>query len=340
MADPENISGSTNLETISLPVNRRSSLQIIFFGPNGLRAGWRFAIYLGLLSLFVFLYRTVVHAIHPGPRVRPTTIDPVRDIYRETMALLFAVIPALIMMRIEREKWGHYGLPLRRAFRSEFWLGALWGFGALSVVMLCLRLGHFYSIDGLALHGLAIVKYGALWGIGMLLVGLFEEFSLRGYPQYTLASGMGFWPAALATSALFTAGHLANGGENLLGLADVFLFAMFACFTLWRTGNLWFAVGVHAAWDWGLTFLFSGPNSGLLATGQLLRVHFSGPAWLSGGSAGPEGSAINVAYDVLAFIVFALIYRKRQWIGMNDRRQPSLKQADTTPLIDASALSG
>jgi len=32
---------------------------------------------------------------------------------------------------------------------------------------------------------------------------------------------------------------------------------------IWRTGNLWFAIGNHAAWDWGQTFLFGTPDSGL-----------------------------------------------------------------------------
>ena len=317
---------------------RSAALTNIFVGPNGLRAGWRLLIYYGLMFAFVFTSRFVRYLIHPGPRPRLTVLDPVAGIYSRGLAFLFAALPAVFLARIEHEKWDHYGLVLRRAFRSEFWYGALWGFGGLSVVMLLLRFGHFYAIDGVALSGWDILKYGALWAVVMLFVGLFEEFSLRGYPQCTLASGIGFWPAALFLSFLFLLGHIANGGENWLGLTDVFLFGLFASFTLWRTGNLWFAVGVHAAWDWGLTFLYSGPNSGLLATRQLLKVRFSGPAWLSGGSAGPEGSAINIALDLLWFVVFALIYRKRQWVGMNDRRITAAPPASLATM-DSSALS-
>lgn len=307
-------------------------------GPNGLRAGWRFLMYLAMTAVLGFPYRLIHHWISPGPRPHTIVLHPDVEVYGSIARFVLAALPAVVMARIERERWGHYGLALRRAFRSEFWFGALWGIGGLSVIMMCLWLAHFYTIEGVALHGIAILKYGGLWAIAMLFVGLFEEFSLRGYPQYTLASGMGFWPAALLLSLVFMAGHLGNGGETWLGLIDVFLFGMFASFTLWRTGNLWFAVGVHAAWDWGLTFLYSGPNSGLLATGQLLKTRFSGPTWLSGGSAGPEGSAINVAFDVLWFILFAFVYRKRQWIGMNDRRQAATSAPEI--LVDGSALSG
>ncbi len=287
---------------------------------------------------FVALIQLARRALGLPPRQRPSVIDPVHEVYTTVVSFLAAAIPALIMTRIERKKWAHYGLALRRAFRSEFWFGVLWGLVALSAVMLSLFLGHFYTIEGLALHGTAILKFGSLWAVAMLFVGLFEEFSLRGYTQYTLASGIGFWPSASILSFLFMLGHVRNGGENWLGLTDVFLFGLFACFTLWRTGNLWFAVGVHASWDWGLTFLYSTPNSGVLASGQLLKIRFTGPAWLSGGSAGPEGSAINVAFDLLWFAIFAVIYRKRQWIDRKEHRVPLSTSRDVT--LDTSALTG
>jgi len=43
-----------------------------------------------------------------------------------------------------------------------------------------------------------------------LLVGLFEEFLLRGYTQFTLARGIGFWLAAVLLSTAFGASHLKN----------------------------------------------------------------------------------------------------------------------------------
>jgi hypothetical protein len=45
-------------------------------------------------------------------------------------------------------------------------------------------------------------------------------------------------------------------------------------------------------------------------------MHMSGPAWLSGGSVGPEGSMLNLILDLLFFVVFAAFYKKRQWVGM------------------------
>ncbi len=252
---------------------------------------------------------------------------------------MVVAIPALIMAWIERGKWGDYGLPVKRMFSRETLLGLLWGFGGLSVVMGCLWAFGAYHIDGLAIARSEIWKYATVWGVGFIFVALFEDFLFRGYTLYTIASGIGFWPAAVVSSALFLAAHMGNQGETIYGLFDVFLAGLFLSFTLWRTGNLWFAVGLHAAWDWGLTFFYSVPDSGTMGIGHLLNVRISGPTWISGGTAGPEGSLLNLVFDILWFPLFALLYRQRKWIGMDDRRKAAQRPAPTGVVIDTSALS-
>jgi membrane protease YdiL (CAAX protease family) len=93
------------------------------------------------------------------------------------------------------------------------------------------------------------------------------------------------------------------------------LFGLFACFTLRRTGNLWFAIGLHAASDYAETFIYSVPDSGMLAKGHLVNASFHGPRWLTGGSIGPEGSVIDFALFLLSFVIFAWLYRPVQSSG-------------------------
>ncbi|HWR17375.1 MAG TPA: CPBP family intramembrane glutamic endopeptidase [Terriglobales bacterium] len=318
---------------------QQSVIRKIFFGPNGLRAGWRFAIYVALSFVLGYVFRYLRQAVYPLPkRVPGEGLEPVREIIVRGSGFLVAAVAAWIMARIEREKWEHYGLPVRRVFSLDSFVGLVWGFVALTFVMGGLWLAGAYRIEGLALSGGAIWKFAALWGVMFLIVGLLEEFTLRGYPLYTLASGMGFWPAAILTSGLFVAAHLGNPGETWMGLTDVFLIGVFLCLTLWRTGDLWFAVMFHASWDWGLTYFYSVPNSGATATGHLFNVQVQGPKWLSGGSAGPEGSIINLFFDLLGFVVFLAFYRHRKWVGMNDRRKTVQTSASVT--LDASALTG
>jgi membrane protease YdiL (CAAX protease family) len=332
---------STTAPTALAPVATKSSLHHVFIGPNGLRAGWRLALYV----LFTFAVGWLIHMFRrhlmhipvPSPE---TLFDPYREVWSRLRMFAVVAIPALIMAGMERAKWGDYGLPLNRIFSRETFVGLAWGFGGLSLLMACMRALGVYHIDGLALQGAEIWRYAGVWGLVFIFVALLEEFFLRGYMQYTLASGIGFWPAAILLSGLFLYGHVRNPGETLYGLADVFLAGLFFCFVLWRTGNLWFAVGLHAAWDWGLTFFYSVPDSGMIGLGHLLNVRVSGPTWLTGGSAGPEGSVLNLVFDILWFPLFALLYRQRKWVGLDDRRKAAQgSTAPTTVTIDSSALT-
>jgi hypothetical protein len=107
---------------------------------------------------------------------------------------------------------------------------------------------------------------------------------------------MRFWPAALFLSGIFGVAHLGNHGENVLGILQVVATGLLFCLMIRRTGNLWFAIGFHAAWDWAETFFYGTPDSGLLGVGRFLNSSVQGPNWLTGGSAGPEGS-------VFAFLI-------------------------------------
>jgi membrane protease YdiL (CAAX protease family) len=320
-------------------------LHKVFFGNNVFWEGLRIVLYILMVVAFSYVVHWFRHHFFPRPPLDiHAPFEPVGQTISRGLAFIIMVIAALIMARIEREKWGHYGLPLRRAVSKEFWFGLLWGFGGATLVMGGLWLAGAYRIDGLALAGAAAWKYAALWGVMFMVVGLLEEFTLRGYLQYALASGIGFWPAAVILSGVFLAGHISNPGENWMGLTDVFVIGMFLAFTLWRTGDLWFAVGLHAAWDWGLTYFYSVPNSGTVAIGHLFNVRTQGPTWLSGGSAGPEGSIINLIFDLLCFVIFAMIYKKRKWIGMDERRRAhasliGTSQGNQSVVLDTSSLT-
>jgi membrane protease YdiL (CAAX protease family) len=79
------------------------------------------------------------------------------------------------------------------------------------------------------------------------------------------------------------------------------------CLMIRRTGNLWFAIGFHAAWDWAETFFYGTPDSGLLGVGRFLNSSVHGPNWLTGGSAGPEGSV----FAILILLLCALLINCR-----------------------------
>jgi membrane protease YdiL (CAAX protease family) len=290
------------------PHGPRSTAQVIFWNEHEFRAGWRLLIYLLFCMLFLMAETFLAMALHL-PLIGRTGITPTSMLVQEVSEAFAAVAAAVIMGMLEGRPFGVYGLPRSAAFGAKFWQGAAWGIVMIAANIFLIRAFHGYSFGGLALRGPAIAGYAALWGIVFLFVGFFEEFLFRGYTQFTLATGVGFWPAAILLSAGFGAVHLRNGGEDKVGALSVFVIAMFFCLTLRRTGNLWFAVGLHAAFDWGETFLFSAPDSGIVAPGHLFNASFQGPVWLTGGTVGPEGSVISFAVVAIAAAIFANVYK-------------------------------
>jgi CAAX protease family protein len=301
-----------------LPVERSperphptSGFKSIFIGPNGLRAGWRVLIFAALvvvlLGSFVLIRAGGVQGFREARKhAGQITVTPLLMFKVEGIAFLLLCVADLIMGKIEHRKFSEYGLPLRKALGKDFWLGALSGFLAISGTLLAMFLLRGFRVTGFALHGTAILSSMLAWGIAFLMVGLFEEFLNRGYIQYTLASGIGFWPASLVMSFLFGFGHYFNANETAVGSVSAGLFGLLFCLFLRRTGNLWIAVGFHAAWDWGQTF-YGVPDSGMLPYHSVLSSAFSGPLWLTGGTVGPEASVLTP----IALLVVALIFSRR-----------------------------
>jgi uncharacterized protein len=292
------------------PPKPGSAWHSIFIGVSGLRPGWGFAIYvLAFVVLVLLISRATAPLVNMGRHPLPSIW---RFLIGEMDSLVAALLPALALAQYEKRPFGAYGLPLNQAFRGRFWVGALWGICAISLLLLTMRGVGVFSFGGLALHGARILKFALFWSVLFIVVGLFEEFIMRGYTLFTLAQGIGFWPAALLLSAAFGAIHLANPGEAWVGALGAALLGLFFCFTLRRTGSLWFAVGMHASWDWGESFLYSVPDSGTLAPGHLLSSSFHGPSWITGGSVGPEGSVLVFVLIAAMWVIFERLYPPRQ----------------------------
>lgn len=290
------------------PLVSLQSVHTIFVGPEGLRAGWRIFLYLGM-GVILFLILSSFEQLIPSRGAGLLW----QAMFIEVVLAISSLAPALAMAKIEKRQFCVYGLARRQARGKLFCTGLLWGVVALSALMLLMRSAGVFSYGNLGLHGARILKFAAFWGVFFLLVGFFEEFTFRGYTQFTLSQGVGFWPAAYVLSFIFGGLHLlGNIGETWLGSLCAALIGLFFCFTLRRTGSLWFAVGMHASWDWSESYLYSVPDSGGTVTGHLLNSSFHGPPWLTGGSVGPEGSVLVFVVIAAAWFVFDRIYPRSQ----------------------------
>ena len=313
----------------------------VLMGPLGLRAGWGILIYFVLAAflgwaLFAGLFRSTSQtkqfrvesqqaqataarqkAAHQPVPVRP--LQPLPTVLGEVAQAGAALLAALGLSFLERRHFRVYGIGLRRV--GDAVVGAGWGFVALGLLVAALRGFHLLVFDGRLLYGTPALRYGAFWLGGFFLVGLAEEFLFRGYIQFTLmrgllglahrlapgrARGVAFALSAVVWSGLFFVAHIHNAGETVTGLAAVFLAGVAFSYALWRTGSLWWGIGAHATWDWGQSFLFGVPDSGTIAAGRLFQTHAVGPAWLSGGVDGPEGSVLAIPALLLLMLAVRL----------------------------------
>lgn len=276
-------------------------LKWIFRNDQGWRPGWRFL-------LFVVLYLVAGKALDPILALIhfPDRVFTWSSILLNCL-LDFAYVAAIawVMSLVQRERFSSYGLALVPDAAKLLGKGLVWGFIPSALILVPIYLAGGCTFRGLALPGGQLVFYAVAWGLAMLALGFAEEFLFRGYALKTLAEGLGFWPAALVLSSVFGLVHLfLKPHENWIDTLSVTLYGIFWCFTLRRTGSLWFAVGFHAASDFADMIFFAQPNSGndgKPIPGHLLDFQYHGPDWLTGGPRGTEAS-------LLVFVILAGLF--------------------------------
>jgi len=121
----------------------------------------------------------------------------------------------------------------------------------------------------------------------------------------------GFWQASWVTSTLFGFGHTSNNGEAWIGIFAAAAIGFVFCVSVKLTGSAWWAIGCHAAWDWGETYFYGTADSGFVAPGHFLTTSPTGnPLW-SGGTVGPEGSLLVIGIILLLLAELVVLYGRR-----------------------------
>jgi membrane protease YdiL (CAAX protease family) len=291
-----------------------TGLRGVFHGARRIRAGWRFALFLVLFLAFGAAMRLAFVAAHVP---RPDGFAPSTLLLSEALAFALVLAATLVMGRIERRSLADYGLPLRRAFGRSTWAGFAWGLAAVTAIVAPIAAMRGVHYEGLRYAGAAFASMAALWLASMFMVGLAEEALFRGYALRVLTDGLGFWPASILLSLVFGALHFfGKPFETPVDFASVTLIGLFLCWTLRRTGDLWWAIGFHATFDLAQLGLFAGPNSGnggLPVAESLLVPAWHGPDWLTGGKLGLEASVFVFPVIAALFLLFPRVYREAKF---------------------------
>jgi uncharacterized protein len=305
------------------PMDHPSTLRNIFFGVEGLRAGWSILLFAAIFAAFMFVAHFIAVKIHPP--THHASSDNTMPFYfmllNEAIPLVGVCLVTWIMSKVERRPIGVYGLGGSSKL-PHFIAGLAWGIICLSPFIFILWKAGFLVFDQRLLFGTDIFRYGAQWLLMFFVVGLLEEYFTRGYLQYTLTRGLAglfqwafktphskafaFWTSAVIFSLLFGFAHGSNPGESPIGLLTAGIASMMFCLVLWRTGSLWWAIGFHTTWDWGQSYLYGVADSGIMVQHHLLATHPVGKPLLSGGTTGPEGSILIL--PIIVLIVMVIVF--------------------------------
>jgi membrane protease YdiL (CAAX protease family) len=230
---------------------------------------------------------------------------------------------------IERRRPEELG---RRGAAREYFFGIVIGCGLMCAVIAVMSAIGVYHFDGLNPAPLISASL-----FGAMFTGFCEELAARCIWLRVLDEWLGTWPALVISSALFGLCHAGNPGASVWTTIAISVEAGFMLGSAFLvTRRLWFAAGMHAAWNFAQGGVFGVSVSGGNAEG-LLKARLIGNEWLTGGDFGPEASLITMLLCVFAgtwLLTFA--WKRGTWAApiWTSRRPASDRTA--SPGIDNS----
>lgn len=195
-------------------------------------------------------------------------------------------------------------LVIRPGWGREFALGAALGWaGVLACVLPAALIGalvitaftstHQYFVAFLDLIALAA---------GTLAI----EIAFRGYPFLRLVEAMGSGLGAFFMAVVYAIWRTHAAPTTTASVLVSFFLGLVLALAVLRTRALWVGWGFHFAWIATMSLLFGLPVSGSMSYSPVLITNATGPAWITGGIQGPEGSAFAV---LVSFLLLFLMIR-------------------------------
>jgi membrane protease YdiL (CAAX protease family) len=192
--------------------------------------------------------------------------------------------------RSPRELKGPHLLP-------ELVLGFLLGAFLLSAIVGGLALAGCFAVTGVRSASASLPALAVSFGSGYG-----EEVLLRGALLRLLDEALGSRAALAISALLFGLLHLLNPHATVLSVASITMAGLLLGAAYLLTRRLWFAIGVHVAWNYAQGGVFGIAVSGHPIGGWLVGRLRCADAW-SGGAFGVEGSVWAVLLCGLAAAV-------------------------------------
>ncbi len=284
----------------------------IFINEEGeFRSGWRVLAFLTCFIIVALLLTGLTKSFEAlFPSLDFLSVEPsgpehlsaheliylgVNNVRNLAAASLSSVVCARVL---EHRHFGSVGFRLHRGWARDFTLGSMMGAASLAIAV-----GIATSIGALTFYVQTrewspLVRGFIIASLFFVVAAATEELIFRGFPFQALVHNLGGARAIAITSLIFGLAHFSNPSASVFSSINTILAGVWLGLAYLMTRSLWLATALHWSWNLAMVFIFGLPVSGFTTLGQLawLRGTIGQPAWISGGSYGPEaGVAATVA---------------------------------------------
>lgn len=231
------------------------------------------------------------------------------------LVCLATTLAVLLARRyIDQRTVSSLGLRLDRRAPVDFAAGVALGGVLIALIFVAFDALGFLHLQQTAARPLSSGHDAVLPAFLLLLIGLFsgwtEELTFRGYLQENLIDGLNLPWGVVLTMILFSLMHLGNPGAGLASTLGILCAGLLLAYGRLRTGQLWLSIGLHAGWNFFLSF-FGFTVSGADDFFHLLHITVHGPALFTGGVFGPEAGILMLPIALIGIGGIALWARAR-----------------------------
>ena len=282
---------------------------------NRLRSGWRFLVFLLLLTLFGLLFGGLFAATVPKETFDTPDNHLLFLFLGATVSLITALLAGWLCGKfLEGLPFRALGAGLSKGWLKHFAIGAAIGLSSMGIaVAIAVAFGGLNFAFDLDFDSAAITKSLFVSLAVFAASAAFEEALFRGYILQTFARSNLAWLAIAGTALLFATVHLNNPNANWVSTTNTALAGIWFGLAYLKTRDLWFVWGLHLTWNWAQGAIFGIEVSGLteIVHSPLLKESDHGPAWLTGENYGIEASiACTLALIVSTIAIYYLPFLK------------------------------
>jgi membrane protease YdiL (CAAX protease family) len=203
------------------------------------------------------------------------------------MAGFALVVYAGFVRLVERRPVSELALP---GMGREFGVGVLIGAGLFTLTIIVLSMLGVYRMEGT--NPWVFMLPAAAIAISS---GVIEELLFRGALFRIVEEWLGSVIALVVSAVVFGLVHLQNPAATVLAVLSISVEAgVLLAAAYMVTRRLWICIGLHMAWNFTESGIFSSTMSGGETNPGLIRSAMDGPDLLTGGSFGPEASVVAV----------------------------------------------